>query len=216
MDFVMDDSSFPGEVTTAIPSGNSYPLAVQGLNSSLAPLTSGSNHSIGFGGPFPSHCVDSLHHEPPLDRQGTGVPAAEIVTPQLFGGNIEEPPFQDGLVRIDRFPNMLDTEAATSSPRSQLGVHPARNAETPNNAFAASEFRDTGHVATFPLMLPPVPLAPPVLPIPADMNASSGSRRTEQEWASHHNIIRKLYIEDNLTLASTVKIMKTRHGFNAS
>ena len=212
----MDDSSLPGEVPIAISSGSSYPLAAQGLNSALAPPTSEFNHSIGFGGPFSSQCVDSLHQEPPLDLQGTGIPAAEIITPQLFGGNIEEPPFQDGLVTTDSFRNLLDTRAAASSPHSQFRVYPARDAGTPTNTFAPGEFRDTGHVATFPLMSPPAPIAPPTLPIPADENVSSGTRRTEQEWASHRSIIRKLYIEDNLTLASTMKIMRTKHGFNAS
>ena len=208
MDFVMDNSSLPEEVPPAIPPSNSYPLAVQRLNSFLAPLTSGSNHSIGFGDPFSSHYVSSSHHEPPFDQQGTEMPAAESLKPQDFIGNIEGPSFQDGLVAFDPFHDVLDTEVATSSPRSQFGVHSARDAGTPNNA--------SGYVASFPPMPPPAPLAPPVLPIPSDMNASSGTRRTEQEWASHHDIIRKLYLDDNLTLTSTMKIMKTRHEFNVS
>ena len=69
------------------------------------------------------------------------------------------------------------------------------------------------------------PTPPPALPVAqgasvlenvADSAELHGTRRTEEEWADQRSKIRRLYMDQNMTLPSTMKVMKEKHGFCAT
>ncbi len=50
---------------------------------------------------------------------------------------------------------------------------------------------------------------------PADAAETRITQITEEDWATHRSTIKKLYMDQNMTLTSTMKAMREKHGFHA-
>ncbi|MCJ1456721.1 hypothetical protein MMC28_007085 [Mycoblastus sanguinarius] len=72
------------------------------------------------------------------------------------------------------------------------------------------------HLTTYESMPHPELTVPPAWPEQDATTSTSGTRRTEREWAVYQAKIQNFYMERNLTLTSTMKFMKEEHGFTAS
>ncbi|KAK3168116.1 hypothetical protein OEA41_004562 [Lepraria neglecta] len=92
----------------------------------------------------------------------------------------------------------------------------AQQDAVPSGFLMSHPYQGTAHIGTPTSMPPP---APPILSSPvaeSESEALSSTRRSEKEWLSNRENIRKLYMDENCTLTSTMKTMKERYGFNAS
>lgn len=103
---------------------------------------------------------------------------------------------------------------AESNSRTDTTVAPLCPSATPYIS-SATEAMDAYAAPTPPPALP-VAQGASVLENVADSAELRGTRRTEEEWADQRSKIRRLYMDQNMTLPSTMKVMKEKHGFCAT
>ena len=92
----------------------------------------------------------------------------------------------------------------------------AQQDAVPSGFLMNHPYQGTAHIGTPTSMPPPAPPIPSPAVAESESEALSSTRRSEKEWLSNRENIRKLYMEENCTLTSTMKTMKERYGFNAS
>ena len=84
----------------------------------------------------------------------------------------------------------------------------AQQDAVPSGFLMSHPYQGTAHIET------PTSMPPPVAE--SGSEALSSTRRSDQEWLSNRENIKKLYMDKSCTLKSTMKTMKERYGFNAS
>ena len=192
-----------------------YSSSAQIGGDTLEPHFDESSAGVPFGDPFRPELEDPTAHEGPQyyrsyrllsesDPHQPSTPHDQRLSAQRIihtdHGPFRQPTFE---------PAMPFLASSVAFPIGQEAINM-------DHIFTDSTGRTTSCDRASPSMLPPAPPRPLANGPIREEHVSTRTRISEAEWAVNREIIKTLYIDENQTLATTMSIMKERHGFRAS
>jgi hypothetical protein len=132
----------------------------------------------------------------------------------VFGHNLAENTPTSANLLVSQYPG----PAMSDDSREILSLEAFKSIQdtVPSSRLMSNPDRGAVHIGTNVFMPPPAlpNFSTPV--VEPESEALRGTRRREKEWLSNRENIKRLIMDENCTLKTTMETMKDTYGFSAS